>query len=490
MLICGIIYVVTRLRSPRNDAISLDAFSGVKNTIFMKEGIQMKKIIALCLAAMMMVAAFASCGGSGSTADNGGSGSGDSSVTTDSSKTGFDNVVSEADFGSEKNAKLKVWGPDNYTKLLQQQCNDFQKKYPKQISKIEVVVQTEAEAGTQMLSDAEAGADVFGFANDQLNNLVNAGVIAQIAPKYAADIKATNLKEAVDACIMQNPKTKKDTLYAMPETGNGYFLVYDKSVVSDKDAGKFETILEDCKKAGKTFIMDAGNGYYSCMFLFTGGLKLAGLESDQVTQKFNKYNEKDVIASMKAFSTLMHKYSGTFKSLAVSNIPSGFTSTKTRKSTCGAGIDGNWDTSAIKSALGKNFGAAKLPTININGKDTQIYSMYGYKSIAVNGASKFPRTSQVLAYYLASEKCQNERCEELGWSPTNNASVDTDTVKKDVAISALLEQSKYSVAQVNIGKIWDPFGNLGNKLIADNTNPEKYDFADLFKKTIDNVLDQ
>lgn len=449
----------------------------------------MKKIIALCLAAMMMVAAFASCGGSENTS-SGSSGDNGSSVSTDSSKTGFDNVASEADFGSEKNAKLKVWGPDNYTKLLQKQCDAFKKKFPKQVSKIEVVVQTEAEAGTQMLSDAEAGADVFGFANDQLNNLVNAGVIAQIAPKYAADIKATNLEDAVGACTMQNPKTKKDTLYAMPETGNGYFLVYDKSVVSDKDAATFEGILESCKKAGKTFIMDAGNGYYACMFLFTGGLRLEGLEEDQVTQKFNKYDEAEVVASMKAFSTLMHKYTGTFKSLAVSNIPSGFTSTKTRKSTCGAGIDGNWDTAAIKAALGKNFGAAKLPTINIGGKDKQIYSMYGYKSIAVNGASKFPRTSQVLAYYLASEECQDQRCSELGWSPTNKNTVEKDTAKKDVAISALIEQSKYSVAQVNIGKIWDPFGNLGNQLVADTTKPDSYDFKALLKKTIDNVLDQ
>jgi arabinogalactan oligomer/maltooligosaccharide transport system substrate-binding protein len=226
------------------------------------------------------------------------------------------------------------------------------------------------------------------------------------------------------------------------------------------------------------------------MFLFTGGLRLEGLEEDQVTQKFNKYDKKAVVASMKAFSTLMHKYTGTFKSLAVANIPSGFTSTSSRKSTCGAGIDGNWDTASIKQALGKNFGAAKLPTINIGGKDQQIYSMYGYKSLAVNGASKFPRTAQVLAYYLASEKCQNERCTELGWSPTLEASINTDAVKNDVAISALLEQSKYSVAQVNIGKIWDPFGNLGNKLCADNTNPETYNFTELLDKTIENVLDQ
>ena len=439
----------------------------------------MKKIIALCLAAMMMVTAFASCGGSG-----------DSGKTGDFDWSKFEKVVQESDFGTESNVKLKVWGPDAYTKLLKKQCDAFQQHYSSKISKIDVVVQTEAEAGTQILSDAEAGADVFGFANDQLNKLVNAGVIAQVASKYAKAVQSENLKSASDACTLANPKTKKATLYAMPETGNGYFLVYDKSVVPDADAGKLETILEDCKKAGKQFIMDAGNGYYSCMFLFTGGLRLEGLEADQATQKFNKYNEDEVVASMKAFSKLMHKYTGTFKSLAVSSIPSGFTSTKKTKSTCGAGIDGNWDVAAIKKYLGKNFGAAKLPTININGKDKQIFSMYGYKSIAVNGSSKFPRSAQILAYYLGSEGCQNQRCEELGWSPTNKNSINTDAAQKDLAIKALLKQSEYSIAQVNIGAIWDPFANLGNKLVADGTNPDTFNFKDLLQKTIANIRDQ
>jgi arabinogalactan oligomer/maltooligosaccharide transport system substrate-binding protein len=113
------------------------------------------------------------------------------------------------------------------------------------------------------------------------------------------------------------------------------------------------------------------------MFVFTGGLELAGLEKDGTTQKFNDYKEDDVVASMKAFSTLMHKYKNTFVSNGTGTIPSGFTKDSKGVSKCGAGIDGNWDTAGIKKALGDNFGASKLPTININGEDKQIVSMYG-----------------------------------------------------------------------------------------------------------------
>ncbi|MBQ5398661.1 MAG: extracellular solute-binding protein [Ruminococcus sp.] len=448
----------------------------------------MKKIVALVLAAMMIVAAFASCGG-GDNQSNSGSDNGSTANSGTDQGTGFN--VDAADFGDESNATLKVWGPDAYVKLLKKQCDAFTKKFPDKNIKINVVAQGEDTAATNMLSDADAAADVFGFASDQLSRLVSAGVIAPVATKYAEAITSSNLKAAVSASTLQNPETKKDTLYAFPETGNGYYLVYDKSVVSDKDAGSLEAILADCKKAGKKFIMDAGNGYYACIFPFTGGVKIEGLEEDGLTQKFNDYDEAKVVATLKAFSKLMHEYSGTFTSLDVANISSGFVSTSKKKSVCGAGIDGNWNSTPDQEALGDNFGAAKLPTIKVDGKEEQMVSMYGYKMIGVNNASKFPRTAQILAYYLSSEECQTQRCEELGWSPTNNTVVESDVAKKNVAISALVAQSEFSVAQVNIAQtFWDPMGNLGNKLIAEDTNPDKYDFKKLFQNTISNIKDE
>ena len=430
----------------------------------------------------MLVAVFASCGdegGSGKTSSS----SGSASSAFENAGKGFDANVTDADFGDEKDAKLKVWGPDAYRKLLQKQCDAFCEKYADKNITIKVVPQSEDTAATMMQTDAKAGADVFGFASDQFSNLINTGILSPINAKYAADIEATNNKASVDISMALNNSTGKDALYAYPETGNGYFLVYDKAVVTDEDAASLEAILEACKKSGKKFIMDVGNGYYACMFVFTGGLRLEGLDDDG-KQKFNDYDEKEVAASMKAFSKLMHDYKGTFMSDAVTAIPSGFAS---KPSTVGAGIDGNWDTADISKALGDNFGAAKLPTINIDGTDTQIYSMYGYKMIGVNASSKYPRTSQILGYYLASEECQKQRAEELGWSPTNNAVVESDVVKNDPAISALIAQSEFSVPQANVGPIWDPFKSLGNKLLADDTDPETFDFAGLLETVIKNI---
>ncbi len=382
--------------------------------------------------------------------------------------------------GIEKKAKLKLWVPDREVKTAKKLAKSFVKKYKSKKISVKVSAESEADAGTYLLSDNSSAADVASIASDQLNNFVNAKVISPI--KSPKSIKKNMLKSLVSA------STFNKKLYAIPRSLNGYCLVYDKTVVSEKQAKTLEGVLQACQSKNKKFIMDAGNGYYSCIFLFTGGLRLKGLKSDGFTQKFNKYDINTLTKTLKAFSVLFHKYSNVFRSLAVSNIPAGFTSTSTRKSTCGAGIDGIWDYEACKAALGKNFGAAKLPTINVNGKNKQIVSMLGYTGYVVNKASKYPKAAQALAKYISTKSAQKKRASK-NIVPTNKKLLKSSYISKKPMMKALYKQSKYSVPLVSIGMIWDPFGNLGNKITAKNINPDKYDYKKLIEKTIDNILD-
>ena len=428
----------------------------------------MKKIIAVLLASMMAATALVGCNGSGE------------SKTESKTESKGDASATSSDFGEEDNITLKVWAPDKAVATFEKQCEAFKALYPDKKIDITVVAQGENDAATNLLNDASVAADVFGFASDQLNKLQTAGVISQAA--YAEDIKNRDTAESVSAA------TINDTIYAYPETGdNGYFLVYDKSVVSDEQAKKFEDTLEACKTAGKKFIMDAGNGFYACIFSFTGGLKIDGLEEDGITQKFTEYDEAEVVATLQAFSKLMHDYKGTFQALSTDAISSGFS-----QKSCGAGIDGSWNTIANQEALGENFGAAKLPTINVNGEDKQMISMLGYKFIGVNASSKFPRSAQILANYLAGEDCQRERATELGWGPSNTTVNGEEVVTGSAVLTAIAEQGKFAVPQVNVAStFWDPYANLGNKLVADETDPSN---AEFFKKlitdTIANVRDE
>ncbi len=437
-----------------------------------------KRIIAVALAAMMTATAFAGCNeAASSTASE--SGSAASGETSSSGVTG--SIVDEAYFGEEDNATLKVWAPDKAVSLVKQQIEEFKAAYPNKTFNIEVVAQGESDAATQILNDATTAADVFSFPSDQLNKLVNAGVLAGVAPAFADAVTEQNDEETVKSA------TLNDTLYCYPETkDNGYYLVYDKSVVTEEDAKTLEGVLAACKNAGKQFIMDCGNGFYSCTFAFTAGMKIDGITTEEVDgateeiQKFTDYDEDEAIDTLCAFAQLMKDYKGTFDSQDVKKVASGFSN-----GTLGAGVDGTWDTDANKTALGDNFGAAKLPTINVNGTDKQLVSMFGYKYIGVNGSSAFPNTSQILAYYLSGKECQEQRAEQLAWGPSNKEVLESEIVTSDVALSAVMDQAANACVQVNIvNAFWSPMGTLGDSLFSDKCDPtDKAAMKTLLEKT-------
>ena len=445
----------------------------------------MKKILAILLAGMITATALAGCGGgnggSSSTDSKSDASSGSGSTDASAEKVVDANTVDPELFGDEDNISLKVWAPSQALELVKKQVEDFKAAYPtKTFTNIEVSAMAEAESGTQVLNDASAAADVFGFASDHLNKLVDAKVLSEVA--FVNTVSEMNAPETVEAGKI------KGTLYAYPETNdNGYYLVYDKTVVSEDKAGKLEDILAACKDAGKKFIFDCGNGYYACTYAFTAGVKIDGLEEDGVTQKFVQYDENEAVKTLQAFSRLMHEYKGTFTSLDVAQIASGF-----ETGTLGAGVDGSWNTNADQKALGDNFGAAKLPTINVDGTDKQLVSLFGYKYIGVNAASKFPASAQILAYYLHGEKCQEQRAEELGWGPSNKNVQGKPVITDNPIQQAIKQQSENACVQVNIAPtFWNPMGNLGNKLIADETDPEDAEyFSKLLKDTIANVRDE
>ena len=211
-------------------------------------------------------------------------------------------------------------------------------------------------------------------------------------------------------------------------------------------------------------------------------MKLDGLEGEaQDTQKFNNYNEDEVVASMKAFSELFKKYKGTFSAASVDKISSGFL---LKDRTCAAGIDGTWNAALDAEALGDDYGVAKLPTINIGGEDKDIIGMIGYKYIGVNGQTKYPHASMELANYLTGSECQKARFEELGWTPTHK----DVKVTESAGTQAMLEEAKTFVVQASIvNSFWDPMANLGTQLYKDGAKTDDASLKTLLEKTVANI---
>ena len=207
----------------------------------------MKKLISRrnFLAAMGTVAAagvLTACGGS----------SGSTAASTAASSTAASAAESWGD------VKLTMWGAEEDQTMLREMADAFiEQNADKGNVTIEIGVQSESSAKDTVLADPESAADVFAFADDQLNELVNAGALQEVLLN-PDDVKSRNLPGSVGAATMN------DKLYAYPMTAdNGYFLYYDASVLSAEDVQSVDTMLEKAAAAGKKFMMSVND---ACTF--------------------------------------------------------------------------------------------------------------------------------------------------------------------------------------------------------------------------------
>ncbi|MCD8142531.1 MAG: extracellular solute-binding protein, partial [Clostridiales bacterium] len=200
----------------------------------------MKKLLALILA-MAMALSLAACGGSSDdSGDDASSGAASSAAASEGSATESeaDADASAADAStadaaaSGETITLTVWGAEEDQTLLAELVEGFKETYSDYTFDVQIGVESESTAKDTVLTDIEAAADVFAFADDQLVSLVNAGALQSIddmdaaiqnyAGKSVADVEAANSAGSVTAA------TANDTLYAFPMGGgNNYFLYYD-----------------------------------------------------------------------------------------------------------------------------------------------------------------------------------------------------------------------------------------------------------------------
>lgn len=118
-----------------------------------------KKLVSVLLSAAMVSTLLAGCGGSSEEA------SGDSGAAS----------------GEKQNVSLTLWGAEEDQALLQSLIDSFQEEYADAANfDISLGVESESTAKDTVLTDAEAAADVYAFASDQLPDLVNAGALQSI----------------------------------------------------------------------------------------------------------------------------------------------------------------------------------------------------------------------------------------------------------------------------------------------------------------------
>lgn len=352
---------------------------------------------------------------------------------------------------------LTVWGAAEDEELLRQIIDKFEEAYSGQADfEITFQPQSESSCTNALMGDLENGADVFAFADDQLNTLVAAGALDPV--ENAESVRQSNLPEAVAAASVDN------TLYALPLTAdNGYFLYYDKEYFTQEDIRSLDRMLDIAAEHGKKVSMEWSSGWYVYSLFGNTGLTV-GLNPDGITN-YCTWNSTE------------GKIKGTDVAQAMLDIAGhpGFISTDdagflagVQDGTIIAGVNGVWNAVAVEEAWGSGYGASKLPTYTCGGQEVQMASFSGYKLIGVNSYSAHKMWAARLAEWITSEENQKLRFAQRGQGPSNIVAASSEEVQSAPAIAALLEQSEFSYIQRVGGNYWDPVAAFTAEILAGN----------------------
>ncbi len=370
--------------------------------------------------------------------------------------------------------ELVVWGAEEDEELMTRIIRSFQSNYQGEADfRISFEVQGESQCKDALIGGLEEGADVFTFADDQLNTLAAAGALEPI--ENAEQIRDRNLSSTVEAVTVNNQ------LYAYPLTAdNGYFLYYNKRYITDEQAETLDGILEAAASNGKLFTMDWSSAWYVYSFFGNTGLQV-GLNDDGITNycTWNR-TDGDIRGIDVARAMLRIAESPGFASCTDEEFLKGV-----KDGSVIAGVSGVWNSVAVKEVWGENTGAAKLPTYSCSGSQIQMASFSGCKLIGVNAYSEYPEWAARLAEWITDEENQRLRFEMRGQGPSNIAVADSAEIKQSPAITALLEQSEFSQLQRIGGKFWDPVSKFAENMAAGN--PSGRDLQDQLDELAEGV---
>lgn len=356
------------------------------------------------------------------------------------------------DDGSTYN--LKVWCAEEDYDMILDMLDEYKELHSKNYYNFTLETVGEDVVSTSVTRDIEASADVFSFANDQLGLLLNQNALYKIPNTYKSQIES-QINVAVTSC-----KSDGD-YYAIPYSYENCFLYYNKSLVSESDVKSLEGLLsKSIQGVSGNLGIDMSDSYYTTMFLYTAGVEIFGPQGNDPTSvslaNDNAIKACKYIASLGSQSKLL--------SIVKTDQ---YTALNTNQ--VAAMISGPHMISEFKKALGDNFGVAMLPTIKLDGKDTQLISFSGVKMYGISNKSTSVRDSKTtaeacrLAAFLANDDNQQTRLEEREFCPTSEELFDVAVESGIPTVEVVVNQSNYSNLKPGISQMsayWTPMANF------------------------------
>ena len=394
----------------------------------------MKRTLALILAlAMMLGLLLSGCGG------------------TETAET---QAAAEGTTGVQ-DVTLKVWVPEEEKEITQQMADSFAAAHPEYNFSVELAIMGIDEANAQLKTDADSAADVFQLASGGVPELQKMGLLLPIGYDEA-NLRQLYAENAITAVTAED-----GLIYAVPFTPNTFFMYYNTSMFAEDDVKSLGAMLAKDLGEGVDYnvAFPVSGSWYLESFFFAAGCTLFGEDGkDPTSMDWN--NEKGLAAGQYMIDLVNNpKFIDDKNGIGMSLL---------REGKVGDIFSGTWDAALVQEALGENYGAAKLPTANINGTDSQLRNFGDYKTYAVKSSTKYPLAAQQFAEWICNEENQLLRYQTVGVSPCITSLAESPELADDLATAALVEQSEHYYPQPNIPQIneyWTPATAFGEGIV-------------------------
>jgi len=423
-----------------------------------------KKVSAVILT-IAMVSGLAACAGK-TTTDTTTAANAATTKATEAATTAAPAETTAAT--AEAAASLILWGSEDDQVMLKEMAATFVGEHPTYA--VEVRVTGADKAKDAAMADLDVAADVFQIPHDQLGALAEAGAVYPNT-LYADVISANDSPAALTAA------TYGGTIYGYPNAIETYFLYYDKSVFTEADVASLDKMLEVASAADKTVGFDMGNNYFTASFWFANGCTLFGADGTDVAGSTFSSPEGLAVA----------EYIATLKDAGLQNIADG-DATTAFASGLAAQITGSWKAGDYKTALGDNYGVAKLPTVNVGGAEKQMVSFSGVKLYVVKSSTVYPEAAMQLADFLSNEANQLKAFNDRQNLPINMVAAADPAVTADPTVAAQVAQSAFSIPMPSIPQMtnfWSDSSMAVTKEIFEGTATDFQATLDAWKTLLE-----
>lgn len=382
-----------------------------------------KGVVCLLMGLSMMIGALSGCGGNKE----------ESSAETDS-------------------GSVVIWtNLENEAETLKEYAEKWEAETG---NKVEVIHETaDIQQFAQAVKSADGSDGIYGIANDQLANYIDAGLVQEVPEEVYKD--EDYVAAAVQACYAEGKR------YGVPVAVETNALFYNTDKIKELPA-TWEELLEVAKEQGgiqfeaSSIYYDLGflRAYDSYIFKYEDGnydVEDIGLGKEEAIKAYTFINQ---LASDYQFIT-----SDITSDTAKSNFQNGVTAFY---------IGGPWDIDGLNSA-GTPFAVAPMPQLNGKNFVTPVGTQVGFVS------SKSDSQDIVWEFYqYLMENSAQDLYAAGGRIPAQLAA--QEAIEKDEATESFITQISYGEplpTASEMGQVWTPFADNMKLMFNGQVTPEQ-----------------